>query len=101
MGIAGMIFTLIMLGMILGFILVLPVARKLAAYLEQRLQANAPNPVQSGELRQLQVAIQALQEEVERISERQAFTDSLLGDSKPALLPESDPQFQSPSPRDR
>ena len=88
MGIAGMIFTLIMLGMILGFILVLPVARKLAAYLEQRLQANAPNQVQPGELIQLQEAIQALQEEVERISDRQTFTDSLLSESPTARLPD-------------
>jgi hypothetical protein len=83
MAIAGMLFTLIGAAMIGGFVLLLPISRRLGVYLEQRLDANRsgsalPEP-QLREVRELKELVFALQGEVERIAERQEFTEKLLG----------------------
>lgn len=77
MPVVGMVFILLVLMLIGGFILLLPLTRRLGAYLEQRLEqgkAGATNP----EIRQLRAAVGALQAEIERLAERQEFTESLL-----------------------
>lgn len=83
MAIAGMLFALIAAAMVGGFILLLPVSRQLGAYLEQRLDANrsgtALNEPQIREVRELKDLVLSLQVEVERIAERQEFTEKLLG----------------------
>lgn len=80
MAAAGMIFSLIVLAMIGGFILLYPVSRHLSKYLEDRLSGGVakPDPALREELRRLGTTVEALQVEVERLAERQDFTDSLL-----------------------
>lgn len=75
--IAGMIFSLLTIMMIGGFILLFPITRRLGAYLEQRLD-QGKRGADGAELRQLRASLAALQSEVERLAERQEFTDSLL-----------------------
>lgn len=75
--IAGMVFSLLVLMMIGGCILLFPLTRRLGAYLEQRLE-QGKGATDQGEIRQLRAAVGALQSEVERLAERQEFTDSLL-----------------------
>lgn len=87
MGLAGMLFTLILLAMVGGFILLLPIARRLGAFLEQRLQQRSPDQLLSNQIRGLESSLQALQQEVSLLSERQAFTESLLAEREPRLLP--------------
>jgi hypothetical protein len=77
MALAGMIFTLIVLVMIGGFILLYPLSRQLAALLHLRLErAEAPDP--SGQIASLTRALESMRDEVERLSERQEFTERLL-----------------------
>lgn len=79
---AGMIFSLVVLAMVGSFILLLPVARLLAQYLQQRLDMG----LESGPAPQLGV----LQEQLDRIEagldglrERQDFVERLLEPGEP------------------
>lgn len=81
---AGMIFSLLVILLIGGFILLYPLSRRLGALLEQRLSAS-PSPG-NREVAQLRDAVRALQAEVQRIGERQAFTESLLEEQRPREL---------------
>jgi hypothetical protein len=92
--IAAMLFTLIILAMIGGFILLLPITRRLGAILEQRLNGRAAADIAPAEARQLEATIQALRADLEQLSERQAFTEALLSERQPRLLPVDE------SPRD-
>lgn len=89
--IAGMLFTLIILAMIGGFILLLPITRRLGAILEQRLNSRATTDIAPAEARQLEATIQALRADLEQLSERQAFTEALLSERQPRLLPADEP----------
>lgn len=73
----GMIFTVVVVAMLGGFILMFPLTRRLADVLEKRLLAEerAAGPEQLAALAQ---AVEALRDEVERLSERQDFTERLL-----------------------
>ena len=84
---AGMLFTLLLVAMIAGFILLLPITRRLGALLEQRLQEKG-TAFSPAEVSQLRAAVDSLRSEVERLSERQAFTEVLLEERRPAELPE-------------
>lgn len=77
MPVAGMLFTLLFVGMIGGFVLLLPLSRRLGAYLEQRLE-QGKGGAGDEEARQLRAAVLSLQAEVEKLAERQEFTESLL-----------------------
>ncbi|CAN5296253.1 hypothetical protein BH23GEM4_BH23GEM4_23610 [soil metagenome] len=81
---AGMIFSLLVILLIGGFILLYPLSRRLGALLEQRLSASPPPA--NREVAQLSDAVRALQAEVQRIGERQAFTESLLEEQRPREL---------------
>lgn len=76
----GMIFVLLIIAMVGGFILVFPLSRRLAAYLEQRLQSGT-KAADDAELKRIRTALVSLQAEIERLSERQEFTESLLAES--------------------
>jgi hypothetical protein len=88
MPIVSMLFTLVLAAMVGGFILLFPISRRLGAYLEQRLEGRLGGDGSAAERRQLESAVRSLQREIERLSERQAFTEALLSDRDPLLLPE-------------
>jgi len=85
--IAGMLFTLIILAMVGGFILLLPITRRLGAILEQRLNGRAAADIAPAEARQLEATIHALRADLEQLAERQAFTEALLSERQPRFLP--------------
>lgn len=77
MAIVAMIFTLIALAMIGGFILLVPLSRQLSTLLHQRLQHGEPPPSDE-RVDALAQAVELLSAEVERLAERQDFTERLL-----------------------
>jgi hypothetical protein len=83
---AGMVFTLILIGMIGGFILLVPVSRRLGQLLEFWLQEKQGVPSRD-ELAQLRKSIGALEEELSSLSERQQFTERLLESRHTTALP--------------
>lgn len=86
MALAGMLFVLIMVAMIGGVVLLLPISRRLGKYLEQRLDAGrgaGADPAKLGEVKDLILSLQA---QIDRVAERQEFTERLLAertDSQP------------------
>lgn len=75
--IATMIFLLISLAMIGGFILLLPITRTLGRFLEYRMSEKGR--IQDREEREVLLrALEALREDVARLAERQDFTERLL-----------------------
>jgi hypothetical protein len=91
MALGGMLFTLILVAMIGGFILLLPITRRLGAILEQRLSADAAAGLPAERVRRLESAVQALTDELERLAERQEFTEALLSERRPLTLPKDGP----------
>lgn len=79
MALAGMLFALIVIAMIGGFILLLPISRRLGKFLEQRLDARGSDadPAKLGEVRELILSLQA---QIDRMAERQEFTERLLAE---------------------
>jgi hypothetical protein len=73
--------------MVGGFILLFPITRRLGALLEQRLQGRPTDEKSIAELRQLESTVRALQQEIEQLSERQVFTESLLSERQQVQLP--------------
>ena len=92
---AGMVFTLILVGMVGGFILVRPITRRLGALLEQRLNSQASS-LSPADVRKLREAVESLRAELDQLSERQAFTEALLAERHQPLLPKKEPP---PEPR--
>ena len=84
--IAGMLFSLLLVGMIAGFILLFPISRRMGALLEQKVKGKLDDDRALEEVRRLEATVRTLQEEVERLVDRQAFTDSLLSEREPMLL---------------
>ena len=72
-----MVFTVVVLLLIGGFILLLPLTRRLGAFLEHRMLAE-DRAKQSADVEALAKAVDALRDEVERLSDRQDFTEKLL-----------------------
>jgi hypothetical protein len=91
--VAGMIFTLLSIMLIGGFILLYPVTRHLGKLIEQKTKAGAgevPDAPAEGEIVQLRELIRDLEAEVGRLSERQDFFEKLLaepGRKQPERLP--------------
>ena len=74
---AGMVFTLLLAGLVGGFILLAPLSKRLGLLLEQK--ANDKNQRQiAEEVSRLNRRIQLLEDEVRQIADRQQFTDELL-----------------------
>jgi hypothetical protein len=72
-----MIFTIIMVAMIGGFVILLPVTRRLGQFLEYRM--SEPSRLTENEERErLLAAIESLRVDVARLAERQDFTERLL-----------------------
>ncbi len=77
---AGMIFSLLVVLIIAGSILLFPLTRRLGTLLEMRIQdrREGEGALSSGEVAELRELMQSLQAEVERVAERQQFTERLL-----------------------
>lgn len=72
-----MIFTIIVLGMAGGFILLFPITRTLGRYLEFRMTQKVR--VEDQERMELLLrAVESLRDDVARLAERQDFTEKLL-----------------------
>ena len=80
--VAGMFFTLVLVAMVGGFFLLLPISRRLGTILEQRLNERSASDAVPEQVRQLRAAVQSLRAEVERLAERQEFTDALLASDR-------------------
>ena len=76
---AGMVFSLLMVLVIGAFILLFPVTRRLGRLLELRIEERlAGDAIPPGEVEEVRRMVEGLQSEVERLRERQEFTDRLL-----------------------
>jgi hypothetical protein len=80
---AGMLFSLLMVLVIGGLILLFPLAKRLGQLLELRLEERRKGEFLPPELEEMHRLIDSLQSEVERLRERQEFTERLL-ESGPA-----------------
>ena len=85
MALVGMAFTLIMVAMIGGFILLIPLSRRLGQMLDVWVR-DRKGVDSSEELAQLRRTVQALEAEVSSLVERQQFTDELLQSRKAERL---------------
>lgn len=74
---AGMVFSLLVLLMVGGFILMFPLTRRLARLLEDRL-TEKNRAVDSEQIADLRATIDALESKVQTLADRQEFVDSLL-----------------------
>jgi hypothetical protein len=75
--IAGMIFTIVVLAMVGGFILVLPITRRLGAFLEYRMSERT-KAFENEDRERFLRAIEALRDDVARLAERQDWMERLL-----------------------
>lgn len=79
MALVGMLFALIVLAMIGGFILLIPISRRLGAVLElwldERGKANQIGPAEFGRIRE---EVATLRDEMEALADRQGFVEKLL-----------------------
>jgi len=83
-----MVFTIIVIVLIGGFILLLPVTRRLGQFLEYRMSDK--RRIEEAEDRErLLRAIEALREDVVRLAERQDFTEKLLAPREPPEDPQA------------
>src|SRR5688572_26839598 len=74
---AGMIFTLIIIGMVGGFILLFPLSRRMGALLDVWLQEKKA-ALTRDEAQEIWRQLQTLEKELGGIAERQHFTERLL-----------------------
>ena len=81
---AGMIFTLVLVLIVGGFILLFPVSRRLGLFLEAKLK---PASLASEDTRKLWEAIHSLETELRRIADRQEFTERMLTERSATSLP--------------
>jgi hypothetical protein len=75
--IPSMIFTVVMVTIVGGFILLLPLTRQLGRLLRSRIQQGDMG-ARDREIEGLRTAVEALRDEVERLADRQDFTERLL-----------------------
>ena len=74
---AGMIFSIVVLLLIGGFVLLLPLTRQLGEYLRYRM-VQGDRRQRDTELEALRAAVESLRRDVEELAERQDFTELLL-----------------------
>jgi hypothetical protein len=76
---AVMAFFLIAIILTGGFVLLMPLSRQLAKYLEYRMK-DTPGvaPPTNDEIKQLRSAIESMQHELRQVSDRQRFVERLL-----------------------
>lgn len=86
-----MIFVLLLVMMVGGYILLFPIARRLGAVLEQSLSNPKGSGTGAADVAELRSAVRELRVELSRLEERQVFTESLLAERDSKLV-------QPPSP---
>lgn len=85
---AGMIFSIILLVLFGGFILLFPISRRLGKVLETRLLQDDRAGADPHAVAQLHEAVRSLEGAVRRLNERQEFVETLIGaDDRTALPP--------------
>ena len=82
-----MIFTIIVLAMCGGFILLLPITRRLGQFLEYRMSEKG-GLQESERQAALLRAIESLRDDVARLAERQDFTERILQEPRDKERPE-------------
>lgn len=75
--IPSMIFCLVVIMLIGGFVLLAPLTRRLGVLLEHRMLAE-DKAERAADVEALAQAVESLRYEVERLSDRQEFTEKLL-----------------------
>lgn len=75
--ISMMIFTIVALGMVGGFVLLIPIVRTLGRYLEHRM-SDKGRMEDRERMEVLLRAVESLRDDVARLAERQDFTERLL-----------------------
>jgi cell division protein FtsB len=87
----GMIFTLVLMAMVGGFILLLPITRRLGLVLEAKLQEKQlPTGPSREELEKMRELVHVLEAEVRLLAERQEFTEQLIARQERRPLPAAD-----------
>ena len=80
--IAVMVFFIIVIAMIGGFVLVLPITRRLGQFMEYRMTERT-RLMENEEREALLKDIESLRDDVARLGERQEFTERLLDRPRP------------------
>ncbi|HET9983209.1 MAG TPA: hypothetical protein VFQ38_06470 [Longimicrobiales bacterium] len=92
MALAGMIFTLILVVLIGGIIVLFPITKRLGLLLESKLQERGKPPALApADTARLLEAVAALEAEVRRLAERQEFTERLVSGREAGALPLPEP----------
>jgi hypothetical protein len=73
--IVSLVFSLLVIIIVGGSILLFPITRRLGLLLERRLETEA---LPGDELRQLKAAVRSLTDQVQSLQDRQDFTEKLL-----------------------
>ncbi len=81
---AAMIFTLLLLGMIGGFILLIPVSRRLGAVLDYWLKEKTEAAKLSSETVQARALLESVATRLEGLEEKQVFMEELLSERSAA-----------------
>lgn len=75
---AGMLFSLLVVLIIAGSILMFPIMRRLGRLIEVRIEERRSGTVPAEDMQALLESVRALEAEVLRLTDRQAFTERLL-----------------------
>lgn len=82
--IAGMLFSLLMVLVIGGLILLFPISRRLGKFLELRIDERMEwDTLPKEAMNELMTVVEELQSEVQRLRDRQQFVERLLEPGKP------------------
>ena len=77
---AGMIFTLLLIGMVGGFILLIPVSRRLGAVLDYWLKEKTETSSLSADAAQARALLESVATRMEALEEKQVFMEELLSE---------------------
>lgn len=85
----GMIFSVVMVALIGGFILMYPITRRLGAYLEKRIEEGGGKKLDPESLQSVHHALDDLRDQIHDLRERQEFMEKLVEgrDERGALSP--------------
>lgn len=74
---AGMVFTLVFTGLIGGFFLLHPLAKRLGALMEAKMEEKG-SAASDEDVRLLAESVRSLESELRSLKERQEFTENIL-----------------------